>query len=187
MMTLSNKFRDEYYGALVNCLSLLESGDHVNTVIAIAKYEALEKQILDSLGRERGEELILSVKSAVAIKEAERGIRFFTEQVESLTDLCRVRRLYPIPFEFTPPRDTRDLDEHIILVDSDGVALDYHLIASILYGGGHYLELVPPDEIKTRRRLFYYKIEQENGGISLNLVGDEILHDRLSEITDNLL
>ena len=186
-MKLPINFRDEYYESLLKCLSYVKRGDDLRAVIAMANCRAWEKRILSSLEREWAEAIILEVKGRAAERERELGIYLFTEQVENLSDLCRTRNLYPVHREFCPPHETRDLNERITVVDTDGELHEYELIATIADGDETYLELVCPDEIKTRRRLFYYRVDKTGNGTSLSLVEDEALHNRLSEITDNLL
>ena len=186
-MTLTNNFRDEYLKSLLDCLSFLEKGDSLRTVVAIATYEEWEERILRALGKEEGEEVILSVKRRALERERELGLFFFDEQVNALSDLRRVRALYPISGEFDPPRSTQNLDQRLYLSASDGELLDYHLIASVMYGGNIYLELVAPDNIKTRRRLFYYRLDDGGDVTRLTLVEDDGLHKTLSDVTDNLL
>ncbi len=185
-MTLPNNYKEEYQKVLLDCLLHVKNGDSIRAVVAIAGYEEWEQKITSCLGEE-GEEIILSVKGRVVEREREVGISFFEEQVEDLRDRRRVRQLYPIPYEFNPPRETCDLDERLLLSDSDGAVLDYHLIATVIFKGDMYLEIVYPDEIKTRRRLAYYRVEQKSSKIILRLVEDEKLHKSLSEITDKLI
>lgn len=185
-MILPNNYKEEYYNALVNCLNYVKSGDSICAVVAIAGYEAWEERIISALGDE-GEKIVLSVKGKAVEHERELGISFFAEQVENLRDHRRVRELYPSPFEFNPPRKTCDLDERLLLADSEGEVLEYHHIAVVIFEGDMYLEIVYPEEIKTRRRLAYYRVEQKSSRIILRLVEDEGLHSKLSKITDNLL
>ena len=186
-MELPENFRDEYYESLLECISYAKRGDHVRAVIFMAKAAEWEKRILASLDRDFAEAIILAVKGRAAERERELGLHLFTEQVNDLYDLRRTRTLVPFPREYRPIYETCDLNEWITVVDTDGELHEYNHIATIAYGDETYLELVCPDDIKTRRRLFYYRVDTNANGISLSLVEDESLHDRLSKITDNLL
>lgn len=185
-MMLPNNYREEYYQALIECLCYVKSDDCIRATIAIGKYEEWERRIIGALGAE-GEEIVLSIKSRAAEKGRELGIEVFDCQIESLRDHRRVRELYPIPYEFNPPRGTCDVDIWQELASTDGELLSYNIIATIIYDGDMYLEIVYPDEIKTRRRLAYYRVEQQSSRILLRLVENEALHEKLYSITINLL
>ena len=185
-MILPNNYREEYYKSLLECLSYVKRGDSIRATVAIAKYEDWEKRIIAALGTE-GEEVILAVKGHAVEHERELGISFFEVEVDSLRDHRRVRELYPIPYEFNLPRGTCDVNIWQELSSADGEVLAYNIIATIIFGGDMYLEIVYPDEIKTRRRLAYYRVEQYSSKLLFRLVEDEALHRKLSDITDNLL
>lgn len=185
-MELPVNYKEEYYKILLDCLYYVQNGNSIRATAAIGLYEDYERRIISALGTE-GERVILEIKGLADGRARELGIGFFTGQLDDLRDRRRVRTLYPVPYEFNLPRVTCDVDLWLSLTDAEGEVLDYNIYATIIFEGNMYLEIIYPDEIKTRRRLAYYRVEQQSSKILLTLLEDEALHKKLSDITDRLI
>ena len=164
-----------------------EIGIAMEMILRIAAYEDWEKRIYADLGRIEAEKVIISVKRKAVREEEAAEISFFGEGLEMLESLQRIRTLCPVGGAVQLSGVTENLDTRLTVLDAHGKRMTFRLIASVVFAGDTYLELVCPDSMKIRRPLNYYRVSSTPDGVTLTLVEDEHRHATLSSITDNLL
>ena len=164
-----------------------EVGVSIEILLRIAACEEWEKRIYAALGRDEAEKVIITVKRKAVSKEEELEIPFFAMGLERLESLRRIRVLCPVGGAVQLSGQTENLDTRLSVLDAHGKRMTLNLIASVVFAGKTYLELVCPESMKIKRPLNYYRIDSTPDGVILTLVEDERLHSTLSSITDTLL
>ena len=164
-----------------------ELGISIELLLRITACENWEKRIYAALDKLEAEKVIISVKRKAVRKEEEMEISFFADGLEMLESLQRMRVLCPVGGAVRLSGRTENLDTRLTVLDAHGNRTPLRLIASVVFAGDTYLELVCPESMKIRRPLNYYKVNSTPDGVTLMLVEDEGLHSTLSGITDNLL
>ncbi len=153
--------------------------NNVDVILAIASYEDMEKMMHRELGRDMAECIIYEEKKRIVTVERERGIRFFADEVEMMDALFRIRVLFPTVTELSLDRsdnaDTLDVE----LTNGMGETIRFRKSGQITYGKAMYVELILLDDMRIRRTLNHYRVDQSDGALVLTLVEDEKLHDVL--------
>lgn len=159
----------------------------IDAVLAIASYEELEQQMLAELGRDAAERIIYEEKKRISAVERERGMYFFADGVALMETLFKIRTLCPTATELSLDRkdnyDTIDLE----LTNDRGQRIRFRKTGQIFHESALYVELVLLDDLRIRRQLQHYRVEQTHDGLVLTLVEDEELHNILFSKIENLI
>ena len=197
-MPTINEYKEKYYAALLACLDAVCLSDaHVDTeeddglieqidaVIAIARVDDTEAEIIASLGVEQGELLILDCLERIVNVERDRDRYFFRERLERLKNLRSIRVLRPTETELEITLSDNGEFEEIDITNADGERIPFVKSGQIRYNGSVYIELSVNDMRKIGRPLCHYLVDQDAGGIVLRLVEDVELSDRLYDIIEH--
>lgn len=147
-------------------------------VVAIGDYRDIERQLIDTLGLDRAQEVMLDCKRKVVERERSRGIVFFAQEVERLENILAIKHLT------LPASLCIDRQENMDMIDMtlpNAKGVEYHFVAwSVLHlDGEEYIELELKDDMRVGK-FNYYHIE-DTSPISLTLVEDTSLVRRLDE------
>ena len=134
----------------------------------------MEKKIISEFGLDKGQLIILQIKTSVLEYEKEIGVSFFANQVQALGDLIRVKTLFPIAnfVEVTPKSNLESVSFSV--ANKDGEVFNVAKTAQINFNGKVYFELEFLDDIRVRK-INFYLIEKVQSVLKLTLVEDEKL------------
>lgn len=156
--------------------------NNVEVVLAIANYEKLEKEIIESFGYDKGEQIIYETKKESVIYEKEIGVDFFSNSVEKLEVLFRIRNLYPLNDDI----DILGLDninsQKYQLINDYGEVFDVEKIGEINYRNKTYLEF----DLLDFNKLNYYKLSLVKNKQKFILVEDKELDKILNKKQEKL-
>lgn len=156
--------------------------NRVEVVLAIANYEKLEKEIIESFGYAKGEQIIYETKKEAVSFEKEIGVEFFSSVVEKLEVLFRIRNLYPLNKNI----DILGLDninsQKYQLINDNGEVFDVEKIGEINYRNKTYLEF----DLLDFNKLNYYKLVLVKNKQKFILVEDKELDKILNKRQEKL-
>ena len=156
---------------------------NVSVVLAIGKYEEIEKKIFAELGARKGEETIYEqVKKAVEF-EKELGVYFFADKAKKMEELFRIRTLYSPNNEVELTKENNFTVQKVFLVNLNGEKLAFEKMAQVAYAGQIYLELVYSGETRIRA-LNYYKVKQTPNGQQFLMEEDENIFKILWDLVE---
>lgn len=158
----------------------------IQNVLAIAKYEDKEKQIISAFGIEKGQEIIYQEKKRVLNLEKKLGFRFFVSAVERLENLFRTKVLFLPKGLIVITKNNNNNYQNVVLTNQTGEKFKFVKYAQIVLNGEIYFELAIDEEMNIARKLNYYRVEKIENGLKLLLVQDENLFNKLSIIGDTL-
>ena len=159
----------------------------IQNVLAIAKYEDMEKQIISAFGIEKGQEIIYQEKKRVLNLEKKLGFRFFVSAVERLENLFRTKILFFPKGLIVITKNNNNNYQNVVLTNQTGEKFKFVKYAQIVLNGEIYFELAIDEEMNIARKLNYYRVEKIENGLKLLLVQDENLFNKIGDIFEERL
>ena len=144
-------------------------------VVAIGDYRDIERELIDTIGLDEAQEVILKCKREVAGRERSRGIVFYSEDVEKLENILSIKHL-TIPTSLRIDRQENMDMEEVVLSNHRGEQYHFRTWSVLHLDGEAYIELELLEDMRVGK-FNYYHISNS----TLKMVQDNSLTRRLDE------
>ncbi len=162
-----------------------EMMNNIDSVIAIAEYSEMEKEIIEKLGLDEGQRFIYEVKKEILELEEKLSTSFFREDVLKLRDLFKIKVLFSHSSEIDVNEKDNLKQKSLILTNKDKDSFSYKQWAKITHDGEIFIELELMEELRVGK-IKYYKLEITENGQKLTLVENKELEKALDVKRDKL-
>ena len=151
---------------------------NLDIILANAKVEELEKEIIAHFGKEEGRTFICTVKKEMAAFEKEIGVRFYADDAERMETLLRIRVLFSPKNEIEITAEDNVDEQPLNLSNEKGESLRFQKNSLLHHRNAIYTELEFLEEARGKK-LHYYKLEQTKDGQKLIMEEDEAVDKEL--------
>ena len=128
--------------------------NNIDVVLAIAKYEQFEKDIIKKYGKYEGLHIIYEIKKEAVSFEKQLGVSFFENVVNKMEVLFRINVLFPLK-DLKIQGKNNILEEDINLVNVDGEVFAFRKTAELYYDNKVYIEFILLEDININKDHYY--------------------------------
>ncbi len=148
--------------------------NHIDSVIAIAEYSELEKEIIAKLGLDAGQRFIYEAKREILEFEKALGIDFFREDVLKMRDLFKIKTLVSKASEIVISKKDSLKEQRLILTNDSDEDFLCEQLAQITHNGEVFIEIEFLVDIRVCK-FNYYVLHTDKNFQKLTLVEDKEL------------
>lgn len=148
--------------------------NHIDSVLAIAEYSELEKEIIAKLGLDEGQHFIYEAKCEILEFEKSLGVDFFREEVLKMRDLFKIKALVSKNSEILVSKKDNLKAQKIILSNSNGEDFSCEKSAQITHNGEIIIEIELQEDLRVGK-FNYYVLHIDKNCQKLTLIEDKEL------------